>query len=53
MLRLVALYKKKTVVVWFIYGAFFTSYIATLALLIRAQVFFSRKSLSTVTTRSR
>lgn len=40
MLRLVALYKSKPWVVWLLYGTLFASYIATLGLLIQAEIYF-------------
>lgn len=43
MLRLVALYKSKPWVVWLLYGTLFSSYIATLGLLIQAEIYFKGK----------
>ncbi|CAG8750003.1 3714_t:CDS:2, partial [Acaulospora colombiana] len=41
MLRLVALYKSKPIIVWLLYIALFVSYGATFGLLFRAQFFYS------------
>lgn len=41
MLRLVALYKSKPIIVWLLYISLFVSYAATIGLLFRAQLYFS------------
>jgi hypothetical protein len=41
MLRVVALYKSKPVLVRILYGALFASYLTTLGLLLRAQFFLA------------
>jgi hypothetical protein len=41
MLRLVALYQEKRSIVWVFYGTLFASYVAALAFLIQAQIYFS------------
>lgn len=41
MLRLVALYKDRRPLVWLLYGTLFASYIASLGLLLRAQLYFA------------